>query len=45
MSQIKEGAAAPNVELAMETGEMVKLSSFRGRQVVLFFYPKADTPG
>ena len=32
-------------EALNETGELVKLSDFRGKPVVLFFYPKADTPG
>lgn len=45
MSQLKVGAKAPDVELAADSGELVKLSSLRGQTVVLFFYPKADTPG
>jgi peroxiredoxin Q/BCP len=42
---IKEGQAAPDFELPDQTGQPVKLSSFRGRRVVLYFYPKANTPG
>ena len=39
------GDAAPNFELLNQDGETVKLSDFAGRTVVLYFYPKADTPG
>jgi thioredoxin-dependent peroxiredoxin len=39
------GDAAPDFELPDQDGEPVKLSSFRGQPVVLYFYPKADTPG
>lgn len=42
---LKTGAKAPELTLATDTGETVKLSSFKGKNVVLFFYPKADTPG
>ncbi|MCW3012697.1 MAG: thioredoxin-dependent thiol peroxidase, partial [Solirubrobacterales bacterium] len=37
--------AAPDFTLAGQDGEDVTLSSLRGRPVVLYFYPKADTPG
>lgn len=39
------GDPAPDFELLTDTGEPLKLSDLRGRRVVLFFYPKADTPG
>ena len=39
------GDAAPTFELPSETGEKVKLSDFRGKRVVLFFYPKDNTSG
>jgi thioredoxin-dependent peroxiredoxin len=42
---IQEGKPAPDFELESDTGETVKLSSLRGRPVVLYFYPKDDTPG
>ena len=42
---IKEGQPAPDFELPDQRGEPVRLSSFRGRRVVLYFYPKANTPG
>jgi peroxiredoxin Q/BCP len=42
---VEEGKEAPDFELASETGERVRLSDLRGRPVVLYFYPKDDTPG
>ena len=42
---IEEGAQAPDFTLPDQDGEDVTLSSLRGRRVVLYFYPKADTPG
>ena len=39
------GDKAPDFELLSEESKPVKLSDFRGQQVILFFYPKADTPG
>ncbi|HWH54836.1 MAG TPA: thioredoxin-dependent thiol peroxidase [Gaiellaceae bacterium] len=42
---VEEGKPAPDFELASDTGERVKLSSLRGSPVVLYFYPKDDTPG
>ena len=42
---VAEGKPAPDFELATDGGERVKLSDFRGSPVVLYFYPKDDTPG
>jgi thioredoxin-dependent peroxiredoxin len=42
---IEEGKPAPDFELQSDNGEPVKLSDFRGRPIVLYFYPKDDTPG
>ena len=42
---IEEGKPAPDFELQSDSGETVKLSDLRGKQVVLYFYPKDDTPG
>lgn len=39
------GDRAPDFELPSSSGKPVKLSSQKGRQVVLYFYPKDDTPG
>ena len=36
---------APEFSLANEDGETVSLKDYRGKNVVLFFYPKANTPG
>jgi thioredoxin-dependent peroxiredoxin len=42
---VEEGMPAPDFELESDSGERVQLSSFRGRPVVLYFYPRSDTPG
>jgi len=42
---IEEGKPAPDFELLADSGETVKLSALRGTPVVLYFYPKDDTPG
>ena len=42
---VAEGDVAPDFELSGDSGENVKLSSLRGKPVVLYFYPKDDTPG
>jgi peroxiredoxin Q/BCP len=42
---IEPGDKAPDFELPDQDGEMVKLSELQGKPVVVYFYPKADTPG
>jgi peroxiredoxin Q/BCP len=42
---LKEGDAAPDFELKAGDGSTVSLDSLRGKKVVLYFYPKDDTPG
>jgi peroxiredoxin Q/BCP len=42
---IAEGAPAPDFTLTSDSGAEVKLSDLRGRPVVIYFYPKDDTPG
>lgn len=45
MPNIQEGQPAPDISLRTDTGDPFELSSLRGKNVVLYFYPKADTPG
>ena len=42
---LEVGRKAPDFALPDENGEIVKLSHFKGRRVVVFFYPKANTSG
>ena len=42
---LKEGSKAPDLTLETDTGETLKLSTLLGKRVVLYFYPKSDTPG
>ncbi|MDQ3935110.1 MAG: thioredoxin-dependent thiol peroxidase [Actinomycetota bacterium] len=42
---IEEGSEAPDFELPDQDGNPVRLSSLRGQRVVVYFYPRADTPG
>ena len=42
---IKEGSSAPAFQVKNTDGETVRLKDLRGRKVVLYFYPKDDTPG
>lgn len=44
-SRLKEGDVAPDFELPASSGKTVRLSSLRGKKVVLYFYPKDNTPG
>jgi thioredoxin-dependent peroxiredoxin len=45
MAQLKPGDKAPAFTLLDQRGDKVKLSDFKGRKVLVYFYPKADTPG
>jgi len=45
MTQLKEGAAAPMFKGMDQDGKWVSLDDFKGKKVVLYFYPKDDTPG
>ncbi len=45
MAQLKPGDVAPSFELLDQDGQPVKLADYQGRKVLLYFYPKADTPG
>ena len=42
---LEQGAVAPAFDLPDQRGEPVSLASFAGRKVLVYFYPKADTPG
>ena len=42
---IEEGKAAPAFTLPDANGEKVSLKDFRGKNVIVYFYPKDDTPG
>ncbi len=42
---VSEGQTAPDFTLASDSGDEVTLSALRGKPVVLYFYPKDDTPG
>ncbi len=42
---LEEGRPAPDFSLVSDAGETVSLASLRGKQVVLYFYPRDDTPG
>lgn len=45
MSQLQAGELAPDFEALTDANTKVRLSDFRGRRVILYFYPKDDTPG
>jgi peroxiredoxin Q/BCP len=42
---IEQGQTAPDFELRDQDGNLIRLSDLRGKTVVLYFYPRADTPG
>ena len=45
MSVLKIGDFAPNFHCKDQNGNLISLSNFKGKKVVIFFYPKANTPG
>jgi len=45
MTTLKVGDTAPNFEALDQLGNTIKLSDYKGKKLVLFFYPKASTPG
>jgi len=45
MSELKEGQKAPEFSAADQEGNLITLKQFEGKTVVLYFYPKDDTPG
>lgn len=45
MEELKIGDKAPEIEAKDQNGEPISLNAFRGKTVVLYFYPKDDTPG
>ena len=42
---LNAGDKAPNFTLPLHSGEKVRLEDFKGKMLVLYFFPKADTPG
>jgi len=45
MSELKIGDTAPDFELEGDGGETLRLKDYKGQSIVLYFYPKDDTPG
>jgi peroxiredoxin Q/BCP len=45
MAELKSGNKAPSFFLMDQDGKKVRLSDFKGKKLLLYFYPKADTPG
>ena len=42
---LEPGSKAPGFTLTADDGKTVRLADFKGKRLVLFFFPKADTPG
>jgi len=42
---LQPGDKAPDIKLESDTGEVFQLSKLKGKKVVLYFFPRADTPG
>jgi len=45
MGLLRIGDSAPNFECEDHNGDMVRLNDYKGKKLVIFFYPKANTPG
>ena len=45
MAMLTEGTKAPDFTVLTDEGKEVSLSDYKGKKVVLYFYPKDDTPG
>ena len=45
MTQLKIGQKAPDIKAENQFGELVSLTDFKGKKIILFFYPKDNTPG
>jgi peroxiredoxin Q/BCP len=45
MPELQPGSDAPTFSLPDQSGAAVSLADYKGRKVMVFFYPKADTPG
>jgi len=45
MATLKKGDTAPNFNLVDQNGKHVKLADFKGKRILLYFYPKANTSG
>jgi peroxiredoxin Q/BCP len=45
MAELKKGDIAPDFKLEDQDGNRVELSDFKGKKLLVYFYPKADTPG
>ena len=45
MPELKEGDLAPAIEAVDQSGDMITLKEYRGKKIVLYFYPKDNTPG
>ena len=45
MANLKEGSKAPSIKGIDQNGNKIALSDFKGKKIILYFYPKDDTPG